>query len=70
MYDVFGLATIARNCSMEAEGKAWDENPAVYGHLSMQVDFIVSAKMHCQFLNCVCVMAEAHTVVATSVPQC
>lgn len=34
---------------MEAEGKDWDENPAVYGHLSMQVDFIASARMHCQF---------------------
>lgn len=34
---------------MEAEGTAWDENPAQYGHLSMQVDFTVSAKMHCQF---------------------
>lgn len=55
---------------MEAEGKSEDENPAVYGHLSMQVDFIVSAEMHCQFLNCVCVMAEAPTVVASSVPQC
>lgn len=32
------------NCSAEAEGKAWDENPAAYYHLSMQVDFIVSAK--------------------------
>lgn len=32
------------NDSAEAEGKAWDENPAVYCHLSMQMDFIVSAK--------------------------
>lgn len=42
---------IARSCGMEAEGEAWDENPVVYGHLSMQVDFTVSANMHC-----VCVM--------------
>lgn len=34
---------------MEAEGEAWEENPAVYGYFSMQVDFIVSAKVHCQF---------------------
>lgn len=40
---------IARSCGMEAEGKAWAENPAMYGHLSMWVDFIVSAKIHCQF---------------------
>lgn len=40
---------IATSCGTEAEGKAWDESPAMYGHLSMQVDFIVSAKMHCQF---------------------
>lgn len=40
---------IARSCGMEAEGKVWEENLAVYGYLSMQVDFTVSAKVHCQF---------------------
>lgn len=40
---------IARSCGTEAGGKAWDESPAMYGHISVQVDFIVNAKMHCQF---------------------
>lgn len=35
---------IAMNRSAETEGKAWDENPAVYCHPPMQVDFIVGAK--------------------------